>query len=455
MTGWLPDLIWIDDRFESGVAMLADSDGTIARFSSAPGDLAKAERLAGRAMLPGLVNAHSHAFQRVIRGRTEQRGGSGPDTFWTWRDAMYSAANRLSPELLYHAARMAYLEMLLGGITTVGEFHYLHHAPAGVSYQDRNLLGHELLRAAANTGLRIALLRAAYVRGGWNKPAEPAQARFITAEAAQFIADTEALSSHCQSGRSWVGVAPHSLRAVPLDYLLKIVQYARAQALPIHMHVAEQPAEVDACIAEYGMRPVQLLQRHGVLDDHFTAIHAIHVSEQEVEALAGAKSNVCACPTTERNLGDGICPAGQFFGAGVRIALGSDSNVQIDLLEDARELEYHLRLKRLERVILDRERLAAHLLRCATENGATSLSAPGGKLEPGRAADFFTVDLNDPSIAGADTGTLAAGIVFSLDRTAVRDVYIAGERVIHDGHHPRQDEIVRNFAAAQNSLWNA
>lgn len=447
MTAWLADYIWREGAFESGVAMFADSDGRITHFSSDPGDLARAERLSGRALLPGLINAHSHAFQRVLRGHTEQRTGANRDTFWTWREAMYHAANLLSPEAIYHAARMAFLEMLLSGITTVGEFHYLHHDPVGRPYEDRNLLALQMLRAAEDTGLRIALLRAAYVRGG--------QPRFLTPRLEDFIADTEALLGQCKPGSSWIGIAPHSIRAVPLDYLLGLVQYARSKALPVHMHVAEQPAEIQTCIAEYGLSPVALLNEHAILDHRFTAIHAIHVTPEEIDQLGAARSIVCACPTTERNLGDGTCPADRLTRAGVRIAVGSDSNVQIDLLEDTRELEYHLRLKRLERVVLDPDRLAAHLLACATESGAASLAAPGGKLEVGRPADFFTVDLNDPSIAGADAGSLAANIVFSLERTAVRDVYIAGRCIVHDGHHKLEAQILSNFADVQRNLWSS
>jgi formimidoylglutamate deiminase len=191
------------------------------------------------------------------------------------------------------------------------------------------------------------------------------------------------------------------------------------------MHVAEQPAEVEACIAEYGMRPVALLHKHGILDDRFTAIHAIHVDDEEIAQLAGAKSMVCACPTTERNLGDGICPADKLMNAGVSIALGSDSNVQIDLLEDARELEYHLRLGHLQRTLIPPEQLWKY----ATETGAASLSAPVGKLEIGRPADFFTVDLNDPSIAAATEESLLPTIVFSLERTAITEVWVAAKQV--------------------------
>jgi formimidoylglutamate deiminase len=448
VTAWLPDYVWRGGKFDSGVALVADAEGRIARLSHEPADLAQAQHLAGRAMLPGLVNAHSHAFQRVIRGRTEHRtAAAGPDTFWTWRQTMYRAASLLSAEALYHAARMAFLEMLLGGITTVAEFHYLHHQPDGTAYLDRNALAIQLLRAASDMGLRIALLNVAYVRGGLP--------RFLTQRAEDFIADTDALAALSKPGHVWVGIAPHSVRAVPLDFLLRLSEYARANSLPFHMHVAEQPAEVEGSVAEYGLRPVELLQKNGLLDERFTAVHAIHVSEDEIDQLGSARSFVCACPTTERNLGDGICQADRLAQAGVRIALGSDSNIQIDLLEDARELEYHLRLERLERVILDRQDLAVSLFACASKHGAASLSAPGGSLEVGRTADFFTVDLNHPSIAGADPESLMNNIVFSLERGAIRDVFVDGESIIRDGHHAQENDILRNFGEVQQMLWTA
>ena len=409
-TGWLPDLIYVDGRFESGVAVFAGEDGRITRLSSEPADLDRALRMPGRAILPGLVNVHSHAFQRVIRGRTETRT-SDRDTFWTWRVAMYHAANRVSAEAMYHVARMAFLEMLVSGITTVGEFHYVHHSENGAPYAERNLLALGILRAAREVGLRIALLRTAYVRAGWNKPPDPGQIRFLTPRVEDFLADTDALRQTAGSDLAWVGVAPHSIRAVPLDYLLKVSEYARANDLPLHMHVAEQPAEVEASIREYGCRPVELLHREGLLDSRFTTIHAIHITPQEAEFLG--RSQVCACPTSERNLGDGAVPADLLYDAGAGICFGSDSNIQIDLLEDARQLEYHLRMNKLERVILSKsDDLARRLFQSATETGAASLGAPGGRLAPGRAADFFTVDLNDLSVAGADGASLLGHVVF-------------------------------------------
>jgi formimidoylglutamate deiminase len=463
MKGWLPDFIYLDGEFRPGVAMFADDHGRIQRFSRDPADLAKAQRLGSRVMLPGFVNVHSHAFQRVVRGRTEHRTAAQRDTFWTWREAMYRAANLLSPEGMYHAARMAFLEMLRSGITTVGEFHYVHHAPGGAPYQDRNALALQVVRAAADTGLGIVLLRCAYVRAGFGWPANPGQARFLTPRAEDFIADTETLRAEITRvvppGRASVGVAPHSIRAIPLDYLRQVVQYAREREMPVHMHVAEQPAEVEACLAEYGLRPVALLHQNDLLDSRFTAIHAIHIDDREIAFLGDAKSMVCACPTTERNLGDGISPADRLMQAGVRVCFGSDSNVQIDPLEDARLLEYSLRMSRLERVVLatgpEPDALAKRLLKSATETGAASLQAPGGALEVGRPADFFTVDLDDPSVAGASKESLLNHIVFSLERTAIRDVVVNAEFVLRDGRHPLAEEITCEFAALQQSLWGS
>jgi formimidoylglutamate deiminase len=443
--GWLPDLIYIDGEFQSGVAMFVDAEGSIARFSP---DAAGATRLPGRAMLPGLVNVHSHAFQRVIRGRTERRMGDR-DTFWTWRVAMYHAADRLSPEAMFHVARMAFMEMALSGITTVGEFHYVHHDSNGAPYEHRNEMALAVVRAAGEVGIRIVVLRTAYVRAGFGKPADPAQARFITPHVEDFIADTEKLRKSTLVGHARVGVAPHSVRAVPLDYLRELARYAARNNLPLHMHVAEQPAEVDACIVEHGRRPVELLHDEGILDERFTGIHAIHITAEEAQFLG--HSTVCACPTSERNLGDGAVPADQLYSAGARICFGSDSNVQIDLLEDARLLEYHLRMNKLARAIVPGG--AQRLFQSATESGAHSLRVFAGKLEPGRHADFFTVDLDDPSIAGSPRDTLIDNIVFSLERTAVKDVVVNGKAIVRDGRHPLQEEITREFANVQKSLW--
>jgi formimidoylglutamate deiminase len=438
---WLADFVYTGGGFEAGLAMIIGENGVITGFSREEQDLEIAQRLPGRAILPGLVNVHSHTFQRVIRGRTEHRTSARRDTFWTWRESMYHAAMAMSAEDIYRAARMAFLEMLLSGITSVGEFHYV----------DQDLdVQRAILRAGEELGLRVTLLRTAYVRAGWKKEPDPGQARFLTPDVDKFLSDTDVLIA--EGAR--VGVAPHSVRAVPLAYLRAVAEYARSRELPLHMHVSEQPAEVEACVGEYGRRPVELLHDNGILGDRFTAVHAIHITDEEARFLGG--STVCACPTSERNLGDGAVPADLLFEAGARICFGSDSNIQIDILEDARELEYHLRMTKLERAVLapdaSREGLARRLFQSATESGARSLSSNCGALEVGRPADFFTVDLNDCSLAGANAESLLGHVVFSLERTAVRDVFIGGEPVIRDGRHRLREEITREFSEVQRNL---
>jgi len=470
---WLPDLVYDGSEFQSGVALVCDPAGTIIKIARAD-ELTDEKRinLPRRAILPGLVNAHSHAFQRVIRGKTEFRSSARADSFWTWRELMYSAATRLTPEDIYDASRMAFLEMALGGITAVGEFHYLHHTPDGTPYDDPNLLAREVIRAAIDVGVRIALLRVAYARSGFQVDANPRQARFIEREAPVYLKNLDALARSVRvendalpDGRAsdsvWVGVAPHSVRAVPLDYLRVIINHANELNLKIHMHVAEQPAEVSACVTEYGRTPVALLESEGLLSDRFTAVHAIHVTPKAIGAFAKTGAMVCACPTTERNLGDGVVPADEYLKQGVAISLGTDSHTQIDLLEDARELEYHLRLQKLERAVLNgpstREPgasdIASVLFDCATINGARSIGARGGELSAGKPADFFTVDLDDPAIAGASCDDLLAAIVFSASRVAVREVVVGGKPVVSEGRHLIQEEVVERFADLQKKLW--
>src|ERR1044072_4943687 len=375
---WFPDLIYVNGRFESGQAIVCDDAGNIVRIAASD-EVRDAIRLQGRALLPGMVNAHSHAFQRIIRGRTEHRSQHTTHSFWTWREQMYAAANRLEAEDIYAISRMAFLEMALTGITAVGEFHYIHHQRDGSAYSDPNLLERQVIRAARDVGIRIALLRVAYARAGYQTEPNPQQIRFIESSPDVYLKHLEQLLSvpELEDGAAWIGVAPHSVRAVPLDYLKTIVAFANERALPVHMHVAEQPAEVSACIAEYGRSPVAVLETEGLLSKRFTAVHAIHVTPKAIASLARNRAFVCACPTTERNLGDGVVPVDTYFDAGVRVSLGTDSQIQIDLLEDARELEYHLRLQKMARNVLapvgDASALSQRLFDCATVNGAASI----------------------------------------------------------------------------------
>ena len=458
--GWWPDFLYWKGEIVSQCAFFCDEQGVISRFSREQSDLTKAHRLKRRFVIPGLVNGHSHTFQRAIRGRTEFRTAAEPDTFWSWREKMYSAASRLEPKEIYETARMAFLEMVLSGISTVGEFHYLHHQADGTPYSDPNLLAKLIIQAARDVGIRLTLLRAAYSRAGFKKPVNPSQARFITPEWDDFIQDTEALSSWVQRERLAdsvsIGVAPHSLRAVPIEYLRAVADYANGSGIPLHMHVAEQPAEIEQCQAEYGLTPVELLHQEDILSERFTAIHAIHISEVEARLLAHSNSGVCACPTSERNLADGAVPAHWLLREGGRLSLGTDSQIQIDLFEDARLIEYHLRMTRLERVLLGSEKgrdLTRNLFAMTTKEGARSLCLPVGELEIGRPADFVSIDLDDPSVAGGEPNALLEQLLFSIERTAVREVFVQGKAIVREGRHSDQAEIVHQFIELQRRLW--
>jgi formimidoylglutamate deiminase len=448
-TFYLPDFLYMDGRFCSDTGVLVEEDGTIVRLGpqAAAGDAAIV-RMPGKALLPGMVNAHSHTFQRLIRGIAEHGGPNGDD-FWAWRNTMYHAASRLEPDDLFDVARMAFLEMALSGITAVGEFHYIHGQPDGTPYDDPNLLAKQVIEAANSVGLRICLLRVAYSRAGYNLPPNPGQRRFYEScdaylrNAAQLAADLGNRPSTVS-----MGVAPHSIRALTLDSLVRIAQWAEERDLPIHMHVAEQTAEITACEREHGAPPIRLLAQRGVLSGRMTLVHAIHTAANEVEAIAQAGAKICSCPTTERNLGDGIVDADHAIERGILFCFGSDSQATINLLEDARELDYHLRLKRQRRVLLEGiagEELSVRLFRYATAGGAASLRLNTGALEPGRPADFFSIDLHDVSIAGVSPEEMLPMTVFALERAAVCDLVVNGRAVITDRRHAQAGEIITRY----------
>jgi formimidoylglutamate deiminase len=448
-----PSLLYQGGRFVAGERIFVDDAGCIAARAE---DAVQID-LSGKALLPGFVNAHSHSFQRLIRGRAESRAVSGRD-FWSWRNTMYKAAAHLSPEDVYDVARMCFLEMVRAGITTVGEFHYLHNAPDGTPYDDPNLLAHEVIAAAQSVGLRIVLLRSAYLRSGYQLSPDPGQRRFFE-RADAFLSNLERLRASYAADAADVrfGVAPHSIRAVPLQELREIVSWARSNSLPLHMHVAEQTAENSACQHEYGCTPVELLAREDLLGKDFVAVHAIHLNSQEMAALADARAIVCSCPTTERNLGDGIVPVDALMKLGVRHALGSDSQAQIDPLEDARELDYHLRLAQQERAVLDQidgRPVASRLFACATIHGAQALGITTGSLAPGEFGDMVSIDMADISVAGHSPETLLPLLVFGANRSAIRDVVVNGKIILRDGRHLLEEEIVGRYQQLYRRVWN-
>lgn len=405
-TTFVAELGVVEDRCVSRARYDVDAAGSIvwAGSSDDTGAPAPAERVRdfGRALVvPGMVDAHSHAFQRAIRGTTHARAIDDPSDFWSWRTAMYHAATTLDPAGVYAITRRAYAEMLAAGITCVGEFHYLHHQPDGRPYDDANELSWQVVRAADDVGIRLVLLEVFYARAGAGKPALPEQRRFCDRDVDAYAARIQAL----RAAGVRVGIAPHSVRAVDRPALAELAVLARGLDVPVHVHVSEQPRENEECLAEHGCSPMQLLADVGLTarPHAFTAVHAVYTSTADHAALAG--QHVCACPSTEADLGDGILPAGELRAAGTRLALGSDSNAIIDLIQEARLLEMGERLRTRRRVCLapdERSRsLGLALAAIASEGGASSLGwRELGRLAPGHQFDAAVVDLGHPLLAG-------------------------------------------------------
>lgn len=390
--------------------------------------------------IPGMVNAHSHAFHRALRGRTQADRGS----FWTWRSTMYDVAGRLTPENYERLATAVFGEMVLAGITTVGEFHYVHHRPGGASYDDEIAMSRGLVRAAATAGIRLTLLDTCYLEGGFAPEAEAtgsvhvplsaAQARFGDASAAAWAARASASRDALAAPRVIVGAAVHSVRAVAAADLGTVASWAHEHDAPLHAHVSEQPAENADCVRLLGSTPVELLSRHGVLDRNATAVHATHLSSHDIELLAAGGASACFCVTTERDLADGIGPAGALVAGGVDLTVGSDSHAVIDLFEELRGIEYG------ERVTSNRRGhfSAPELLAAATSTGARSLGwSTAGSLAVGMLADFVTVSLDSVRLADATDESLLESLVFAATASDIRHVVVAGDIVVSDGAHIR------------------
>lgn len=369
--------------------------------------------------LPALATAHSHAFQRGMRGLAQRPGPTGTDDFWTWRQAMYALADSLDPDEIRRVSLVAFRELSRRGVLTVGEFHYVHHAPGGAPYADRTVLADAVIDAALEAGLRISLLRAIYHRAGAGRPAEGAQQRFSDARLDDALADVDTLRArYAGNARVRIGVAPHSVRAVPPTWLAPIAEYAARYALPFHMHVAEQPAEITACVAETGKRPVELLADLGVLGPTFVGVHATHLAPHEPKLLGDAHAGVCLCPTTERDLGDGHPDVTALIGCGVTLSLGIDSHVATAPLEDLRGVELGERLRTGRRVVARPN---------ANETPATWLWR-AGSVDSARAIGFedeggvTLVDRDHPDLALVDDDCVLDALVFGAQADAILGV---------------------------------
>jgi cytosine/adenosine deaminase-related metal-dependent hydrolase len=430
--------------------------------------------------LPGLANAHSHAFQRAFRGKTEV----GRGTFWTWRERMYEAALRLDPDNYFALARATFGEMALAGITSVGEFHYVHHAPDGTPYEDPNAMGAAVIAAAREAGIRITLIDACYLHGGIGEELSDGQLRFSDgtveawAERVSALAEGAAglggaagppglcgpahaaraaeasgpgaaagvarasgpggASPAASSARSTVrvGAAIHSVRAVDPTEAAAVAAWANQRGAPLHAHVSEQAAENEACQAAYGRTPTELLAEAGALSERFTAIHVTHPTDRDRTLLGEAGATVCLCPTTERNLADGIGPAASLRAAGARLAVGSDSQAVIDPFEEARAIELDERLARLGRGNQD----AAALLEAATVGGHRAIGWPeAGRIERGALADLVNLSADGVRLAGISPEVAAASLAFAATAADVTSVIVAGEFIVRDGKHLRMD----------------
>lgn len=402
--------------------------------------------------IPGMPNLHSHAFQRGMAGLTEVRG-SGADSFWTWRDAMYWFVERINPEHLRAIAALAYVEMLEAGFTRVGEFHYLHHDINGNAYSDPAELSHAIIAAAADSGIGLTHLPVFYAHGGFGAiNAGDAQRRFITNPDSFARLLDGVRSAAATLPDAIVGVAPHSLRAVTADELRELEQLGRAG--PVHIHIAEQLKEVEDCLAWSGRRPVDWLMDHADVDERWCLVHATHSDEGEALAVAQSGAVVGLCPITEANLGDGVFTAAAFFKAGGRFGIGSDSNILIDMSEELRWLEYGQRLDARERNLLAPGCGASTgqgLFQAALHGGAQALGVVAG-LAIGHAADMVGLDVAHPSFAGRSAMSIMDSFLFAAGRQAITAVWRRGNLTVINGRHVARERIVARYRKAMEAL---
>lgn len=442
-TSWWCEHAWLGgDDADAGVVVTVAGDRIASVEPGVAAPPAGAGVLRGLT-LPGLANAHSHAFHRALRGRTHRGSGS----FWTWREQMYALAASLDPDRYHRLARAVYGEMALAGITVVGEFHYLHHGSGGTPYTDANAMGEALRAAARDAGVRLTLLDTCYLHGGIGVDIDAVQQRFSDGDAlswatrASDLRNATAADATCR-----VGAAVHSVRAVAPAEIAIVAAWAAAADAPLHAHVSEQPAENEQCRAAYGVTPTGLLVEHGALSARFTAVHATHLADDDIAAYGRHGATCCFCPTTERDLADGIGPARALVDAGARLALGSDSHAVIDPFEEARALELHERLVSNVRGNLTTAQLAA----AAAAQGYASLGWPeGGRIEPGALADLTTVAFDSVRLAGTRATDALAATVFAATAADVRHVVVGGEVVVRDGAHARIDVAAELRAALE------
>lgn len=423
-----PDYIYTSQGIERNMLVSITDNGRIVAIEKQADSIPNSSTcLPDMLLLPGFVNAHSHVFQRALRGHTH-RALSEHDSFWTWRRAMYAEAQRLNPDSLYESALHTYKEMIAAGYTTVGEFHYVHHQTNGQPYAHPNAMSEAVLAAGRDAGIRVVLLMTAYAQSGFQQPPEEGQRRFCDRSVDAYLQRVDDLRVKGTS----IGVAPHSVRAVPEQWFRAIADYSRTYELPLHVHADEQTAEIEQCQGAYNCTPIELLERFGALGPHTTIIHATHASETELALLAKYGCTVCVCPTTEGDLGDGIAPYAEFMSKDILLAIGADSNTRLDPIEELRWAEYSARMRYQRRRVLVCEKLASPgplLLDIGTHGGAVALGQSTGIIAPDMSADFVTINLNSPSLSSWTPDDVLDVLFFGASSEVIKQVWVQGKNI--------------------------
>ena len=402
--------------------------------------------------MPGMASAHSHAFQRALRGRTQSRNANkrtAAGNFWSWRDQMFQLVAELTPDDVFDISRFAFVELAMCGVTAVGEFHYVHHDVGGKPYANRLAMSEAVIHAAQEAGIRLSLIRTGYYRAGYQQTLHDGQKRFCDATTDETLRDVQALTAMAagQTDHLRVAIAAHSIRACARQQYLDLAAYAQQHQLPLHMHVSEQRREVDECVAEYGKRPVEILADDGILDARFVAIHATHLLPHESALMGRANAIACICRTTERDLGDGLPVAADLAQAGVRFCVGADSHAASDAFEEVRAIELDERARHERRIVAAQGDV---LLAAATTHGYAAIG-----FADMLGQDQIYLRADDPSIAGAMTENLTDAVIFGANARAVDRVTVGGKMIVDGGRHIHYDAALAGYLACLKRLGDS
>ncbi len=423
------------DNWQNDAVLDIAADGFISSIATGRADSAD-HRIHG-IVIPGMPNAHSHCFQRLIAGLTGPQGNHS-DSFWSWRNAMYRCANRISPQQFGQVASWVFTEMLKAGYTSCAEFHYLHHQPGGKTYANPAEMSEQLITAAKSSGIAMTLLPVLYSSAGFGMDGVNEEQRRFAHSADSYLGLLEIVSKSVSSDPLLaMGLAPHSLRAVPTGLLREVLQSWQDTECPIHIHIAEQPAEVEDCISHLGARPLEWLLDQFTVDKRWNLVHATHLSDSELQMAAATNANAVLCPTTEADLGDGVFRTADWLAAGGRIAIGSDSNVRISVIEELRMLEYNERLRSGQRNVLtgSDSSCGRFLYQHTAQSGAAALGQAVGRLESGYRADLLVLNPEHEMLSGREPDAVLDSWVFAGDKSMLDSVWVAGKPVIQQGNH--------------------